>query len=73
MKGLATGLGPTAVGYFIQGITMCCPPKPQKIFAHSHPEGWFKFGGVEFFKIQAAQALGDESAWKNRNMIYLGK
>jgi solute carrier family 25 phosphate transporter 3 len=28
---LATGLGATAVGYFIQG--------------------WFKFGGVEFFKI----------------------
>ena len=29
---LATGLGPTVVGYFIQG--------------------WFKFGGVEFFKIK---------------------
>jgi solute carrier family 25 phosphate transporter 3 len=35
-------------------------------------QGWFKFGGVEFFKIQAAQALGEESAWKNRNNIYLG-
>merc|ERR1719230_1965500 len=29
---LSTGLGATAVGYFIQG--------------------WFKFGGVEFFKIR---------------------
>ena len=33
MAGLATGLGPTAVGYFVQG--------------------WFKFGGVEFFKVSA--------------------
>lgn len=36
---LATGLGATAVGYFIQG--------------------WFKFGGVEFFKINMARALGE--------------
>lgn len=48
---LATGLGPTAVGYFIQG--------------------WFKFGGVEFFKINFAHALGDETAWKYRTGIYL--
>jgi len=34
VNALATGLGPTAVGYFIQG--------------------WFKFGGVEFFKINIA-------------------
>jgi solute carrier family 25 phosphate transporter 3 len=52
MAGLATGLGPTAVGYFVQG--------------------WFKFGGVEFFKINAAQSLGEESAWKYRTGIYLG-
>ncbi|KAI8612240.1 phosphate transport protein [Chytriomyces sp. MP71] len=49
---LLTGLGPTAVGYFVQG--------------------WFKFGGVEFFKVQASKALGDESAWNNRVAIYLG-
>lgn len=48
---LATGLGPTAVGYFVQG--------------------WFKFGGVEFFKIQMAKALGEQSAWDNRTLIYL--
>ena len=23
-------------------------------------QGWFKFGGVEFFKIQATQALGQK-------------
>ncbi|KAJ3251388.1 mitochondrial phosphate carrier protein, partial [Boothiomyces macroporosus] len=49
---LATGFGPTAVGYFVQG--------------------WFKFGGVEFFKVKAAQALGDEKAWQYRLPIYLG-
>merc|ERR1740130_391451 len=49
---LATGLGPTAIGYFIQG--------------------WFKFGGFEYFKISFAKSLGDEKAWNNRNLIYLG-
>lgn len=48
---LATGLGPTALGYFIQG--------------------WFKFGGVEFFKINMAQAMGEEKAWNLRFPIYL--
>jgi len=48
---LATGLGPTAVGYFIQG--------------------WFKFGGVEFFKINFADAVGEEKAWQYRFPIYL--
>lgn len=48
---LATGLGPTVAGYFIQG--------------------WFKFGGVEFFKTKIAGALGEEEAWKKRQGIYL--
>ena len=48
---LSTGLGPTAVGYFVQG--------------------WFKFGGVEFFKIKAATSLGEEKAFAKRNQIYL--
>jgi solute carrier family 25 phosphate transporter 3 len=52
MAGLATGLGPTVVGYFIQG--------------------WFKFGGVEFFKIQATKALGEKKAFQNQIPIYLG-
>eukprot|EP00474_Spongospora_subterranea_P008910 CRZ09368.1 hypothetical protein [Spongospora subterranea] len=51
VSALATGLGPTAVGYFIQG--------------------WFKFGGVEFFKINTANYLGVEDAWKYRFPIYL--
>jgi solute carrier family 25 phosphate transporter 3 len=49
---LSTGLGPTAVGYFIQG--------------------WFKFGGGEFFKINFAGALGEKKAWEYRFPIYLG-
>ena len=49
---LTTGLGATAMGYFVQG--------------------WFKFGGVEFFKINAAQSMGVEAAWENKTTIYLG-
>jgi solute carrier family 25 phosphate transporter 3 len=49
--GLLTGLGPTVVGYFVQG--------------------WFKFGGVEFFKVQFAKNLGEEKAWNNKTAIYL--
>jgi solute carrier family 25 phosphate transporter 3 len=49
--GLATGLGPTVAGYFIQG--------------------WFKFGGVEFFKINATEYLGEKKAYENRMGIYL--
>lgn len=35
-------------------------------------QGWFKFGGVEFFKIQMVQTLGEEKAWENKTPIYLG-
>jgi solute carrier family 25 (mitochondrial phosphate transporter), member 3 len=49
---LTTGLGATAMGYFIQG--------------------WFKFGGVEFFKINAVQYMGEEKAWENKTGIYIG-
>eukprot|EP00934_Nitzschia_sp_Nitz4_P001655 Nitzschia sp. Nitz4//scaffold48_size128905//72588//73870//NITZ4_003602-RA/size128905-augustus-gene-0.9-mRNA-1//1//CDS//3329552988//1655//frame0 len=49
---LTTGLGATAMGYFIQG--------------------WFKFGGVEFFKVQAAQYYGEAKAYENKTSIYIG-
>lgn len=48
---LTTGLGATAMGYFVQG--------------------WFKFGGVEFFKINIAESLGERKAWDNKTSIYL--
>ena len=35
-------------------------------------QGWFKFGGVEFFKIQAATALGEQKAWDNKTGMYIG-
>jgi solute carrier family 25 phosphate transporter 3 len=35
-------------------------------------QGWFKFGGVEFFKIQAVSQLGEKAGWDNRQAIYLG-
>lgn len=34
-------------------------------------QGWFKFGGVEFFKINISQSIGDQAAWNNRTSIYL--
>jgi solute carrier family 25 phosphate transporter 3 len=34
-------------------------------------QGWFKFGGVEFFKIKFANALGEQKSWENRTAIYL--
>jgi len=35
-------------------------------------QGWFKFGGVEYFKINAVESLGEEKAWNNKTGIYLG-
>ena len=34
-------------------------------------QGWFKFGGVEFFKINIVKSLGDERAWELKTPIYL--
>ena len=34
-------------------------------------QGWFKFGGVEFFKIKAVESMGEEKAWDNKTSIYL--
>jgi solute carrier family 25 phosphate transporter 3 len=48
---LATGLGPTAAAYLLQG--------------------WWKFGGVEFFKIHFASLTTSEQAWRYRTPIYL--
>jgi solute carrier family 25 phosphate transporter 3 len=34
-------------------------------------QGWFKFGGVEFFKVNIAQRVGEKKAWEQRTNIYL--
>merc|ERR1712093_681077 len=31
-------------------------------------QGWFKFGGYEFFKVNFAKAYGDQGAWDSRFM-----
>jgi len=35
-------------------------------------QGWFKFGGVEICKTKLAQAMTEEQAWNNRDLITLG-
>ena len=35
-------------------------------------QGWFKFGGVEYFKVKAVETMGEEKAWNNKTAIYLG-
>lgn len=40
-------------------------------FAGYFVQGWFKFGGVEFFKINITKSVGERKAWENRNGIYL--
>jgi solute carrier family 25 phosphate transporter 3 len=35
-------------------------------------QGWFKFGGVELLKVNAAKALGEKKAYENKTAIYLG-
>jgi len=34
-------------------------------------QGWFKFGGVEFFKINFVSSMGEKAGWENRTAIYL--
>jgi len=34
-------------------------------------QGWFKFGGVEFFKINITSIIGEKKAWENRTPITL--
>lgn len=36
-------------------------------------QGWFKFGGVEYFKVQASLNMTPQATWENRNSIYLGR
>ena len=35
-------------------------------------QGWFKFGGVEYFKIKSVETLGEEKAWEKKTQIYIG-
>merc|ERR1711941_108575 len=35
-------------------------------------QGWFKFGGFEFFKIKAVESIGEAKAYEYKFPIYLG-
>lgn len=47
------------------------PSQPHLSPGASPLQGWFKFGGVEYFKINITKMIGDQSAWDNRQKIYL--
>jgi solute carrier family 25 phosphate transporter 3 len=34
-------------------------------------QGWFKFGGVEFFKINITSSMGEQWGWNNRTVVNL--
>jgi solute carrier family 25 phosphate transporter 3 len=40
---------------------------------YRYVRGWFKFGGVEYFKVQASLNMTPQATWDNRNSIYLGR
>ena len=61
--GINQVVGQEGAGALLTGLMPTC----QGYFI----QGWFKFGGVEFFKINITDSIGAEAAWNNRNSIYL--
>jgi solute carrier family 25 phosphate transporter 3 len=66
-RGLIGGFGQVMAKEGFNGLLTGLAPTAVGYFV----QGWFKFGGVEFFKIQFAGSLGEQKAWDNRNAIYL--
>jgi len=66
-KGLIGGFGQVIAKEGIKGLSTGLGATVVGYFI----QGWFKFGGVEFFKINFAQALGEQAAWDNKTVIYL--
>jgi solute carrier family 25 phosphate transporter 3 len=66
-KGMVDGfkqvIGAEGAGALLTGLGATC--------GGYFVQGWFKFGGVEFFKILLAQSMGEAAAWDNRTAIYL--
>ena len=66
-KGLVGGfkqiIGEEGAGALLTGLGATC--------GGYFIQGFFKFGGVEFFKINAAKSLGEEKAWEMKTPIYL--
>merc|ERR1719319_1670928 len=66
-KGFIGGFGQVIEKEGMAGLLTGLGPTAQGYFI----QGWFKFGGVEFFKILFGKKLGEKAAWENRNNIYL--
>ncbi|KAH8071324.1 hypothetical protein JL720_11539 [Aureococcus anophagefferens] len=87
MSDMVMGQGPFDMKYFLSGALaggICCsithgglvPVDVVKTKIQLQPDGyfiqgWFKFGGVEFFKINITRKVGEETAWNNKTPIYL--
>lgn len=66
-KGMIGGFGQVIEAEGAGALLTGLGPTAQGYFI----QGWFKFGGVEFFKINITKAIGEQTAWDNRNSIYL--
>merc|ERR1712078_893414 len=66
-KGFIGGFGQVIEAEGMNGLLTGLGPTAQGYFI----QGWFKFGGVEFFKINITKSVGEQKAWDNRNSIYL--
>ena len=66
-RGLIGGFGQVMKAEGTGGLLTGLGPTAQGYFI----QGWFKFGGVEFFKINFTKSLGEETAWNNKTGIYL--
>ena len=65
-KGFIGGFGQVIEAEGMNGLLTGLGPTAQGYFI----QGWFKFGGVEFFKINITKSVGEQKAWDNRNSIY---
>ena len=66
-KGMVGGFGQVIKNEGAGALLTGLGPTAQGYFI----QGWFKFGGVEFFKINITAKVGEKVAWENRNSIYL--
>jgi solute carrier family 25 phosphate transporter 3 len=66
-KGLVGGFRQVIAEEGAMALSTGLGPTAQGYFV----QGWFKFGGVEFFKITFTKKLGEQTAYENRTPIYL--
>ena len=66
-KGFIGGFNQVIEKEGMNGLLTGLGPTAQGYFI----QGWFKFGGVEFFKTNITRSVGEQKAWDNRQSIYL--